>query len=76
VVRVGHTTLALRRREVESVWVELHHPGANASPLEGRGTASERVELHHPGSGALPREALDSASQGVELHRRHAPEAP
>jgi len=23
VVRVGHTTLALRRREVQSVWVEL-----------------------------------------------------
>src|SRR5215472_12839591 len=26
VVRVGHTTLALRRREAQSVWVELHHP--------------------------------------------------
>jgi ferrous iron transport protein A len=24
VVRVGHTTLALRRREARSVWVELH----------------------------------------------------
>src|SRR5215831_17525915 len=26
VVRIGHTTLALRRREAQSVWVELHHP--------------------------------------------------
>jgi ferrous iron transport protein A len=26
VVRVGTTTFALRRREVETVWVELAHP--------------------------------------------------
>jgi ferrous iron transport protein A len=26
VVRVGNTTLALRRREAESVWVELSRP--------------------------------------------------
>ena len=32
VVRVGHTTLALRRREAQSVWVELHHPESGASP--------------------------------------------
>ena len=25
VVRVGHTTLAMRRREAQSVWIELHH---------------------------------------------------
>ena len=24
VVRVGHTTLALRRREAESIWIQLH----------------------------------------------------
>jgi ferrous iron transport protein A len=28
VVRVGHTTLALRRREAESIWVELFRPEA------------------------------------------------
>jgi ferrous iron transport protein A len=28
VVRIGHTTLALRRREAESIWVELSRPGA------------------------------------------------
>ena len=37
VVRVGHTTLALRRREAESVWIELHRPGLSASP--------ERIDL-------------------------------
>jgi ferrous iron transport protein A len=55
VVRVGHTTLALRRREAQSVWVELQHSGANAPPLEARSSASERVELQHSGSSALPR---------------------
>ena len=28
VVRIGHTTLALRRREAQSVWVELSHTAA------------------------------------------------
>jgi ferrous iron transport protein A len=32
VVRIGNTTLALRRREAESVWVELSRPKAVASP--------------------------------------------
>jgi Fe2+ transport system protein FeoA len=34
-VRVGHTTLALRRREAESIYVELHRasiPGAASAP--------------------------------------------
>jgi hypothetical protein len=44
-VRVGHTTLALRRREAQSVWVELQHSGADAPPLEAHTSASERVEL-------------------------------
>ncbi|MDB6090351.1 MAG: Fe2+ transport system protein [Gammaproteobacteria bacterium] len=26
IVRIGHTTLALRRREAESIWVELSRP--------------------------------------------------
>ncbi len=29
VVRIGNTTLALRRREAESVWVELSRPNSN-----------------------------------------------
>jgi ferrous iron transport protein A len=32
VVRVGNTTLALRRREAESVWVEISRPKAMSSP--------------------------------------------
>jgi ferrous iron transport protein A len=34
VVRIGNTTLALRRREAESIWVELSRPKAvaNLSP--------------------------------------------
>src|SRR3981081_4803171 len=44
VVRVGHTTLALRRREAQSVWVEIQRSGSGASPLAGPAGASERVE--------------------------------
>ena len=32
VVRIGNTTLALRRREAESVWVELSRPATAATP--------------------------------------------
>ena len=30
VVRVGYTTLALRRREAENIWVEMSRPGTPA----------------------------------------------
>jgi ferrous iron transport protein A len=74
VVRVGHTTLALRRREAESVWVELHRPGSGTSPQAQVAGASERVELHRPHLAASP-ERIDllrsklAAAQGT-------PEAP
>ncbi|HEX4647363.1 MAG TPA: FeoA family protein [Steroidobacteraceae bacterium] len=32
VVRVGHTTLALRRREAQSIWIELQRSGSSAPP--------------------------------------------
>jgi ferrous iron transport protein A len=32
VVRVGNTTLALRRREAQNIWVELRRPEPAASP--------------------------------------------
>jgi ferrous iron transport protein A len=32
VVRIGHTTLALRRREAQSVWVELQHSATGPTP--------------------------------------------
>jgi Fe2+ transport system protein FeoA len=57
VVRVGHTTLALRRREAESIWVELQHAGSNAPPPGAHEPASERVQLHRastPGAAPAP----------------------
>src|SRR6516164_1544584 len=47
VVRVGHTTLALRRREAQSVWVELHHSVSDAPPRTRVDASADRVELHH-----------------------------
>jgi ferrous iron transport protein A len=49
VVRIGHTTLALRRREAQSVWVEL-----------ARDSAAGRVRLQRRGSHASPLEAHGS----------------
>src|ERR1700693_2257187 len=49
VVRVGHTTLALRRREAQSVWVEIQHSGSSASPPDALGCVSERVEISRSG---------------------------
>jgi ferrous iron transport protein A len=68
VVRIGHTTLALRRREAQTVWVELHHPGSDASPHTQVDAAADRVELHHPGSGVSPHAQVDAAAERVELH--------
>jgi ferrous iron transport protein A len=47
VVRVGHTTLALRRREAENVLVELHHTrvAAKALPHPAPAAVGEPVEL-------------------------------
>jgi ferrous iron transport protein A len=55
VVRVGHTTLALRRREAQSVWVELHHSEPATLPLAQVAGATKGVELHHSnGTGPAP----------------------
>jgi ferrous iron transport protein A len=32
VVRVGNTTLALRRREAQNIWIQIQHPGAALLP--------------------------------------------
>jgi ferrous iron transport protein A len=47
VVRVGHTTLALRRREAQSVWVELHHSNGNALPHTRVANAANGHTLPH-----------------------------
>ena len=54
VVRIGNTTIALRRREAQSVWVELHHPGSDASPQAQVDASADRVELQHSGTNAHP----------------------
>jgi ferrous iron transport protein A len=68
VVRVGHTTLALRRREVESVWVELHHSATATSPQMQVARAPNGVELHHSATATSPQTQVARAPSGVELH--------
>ena len=54
VVRIGNTTIALRRREAQSVWVELHHSGSDSPPHARVDASADRVELHHSGTNAYP----------------------
>ncbi len=67
VVRVGNTTLALRRREAQSVWVELHHSESGAPPQARVAGTANGVELHHSESGAPPQARVAGAANGVEL---------
>jgi ferrous iron transport protein A len=67
VVRVGHTTLALRRREAQSVWVELHHPGSGAPPQAQVAASADRVELHHSEPAARPQAQVAASADRVEL---------
>ena len=61
VVRVGHTTLALRRREAESIWVELQHSGAEASPQAPVADAREQIEIRRVESSVPLQAALAGA---------------
>jgi ferrous iron transport protein A len=45
VVRVGHTTLALRRREAQGIWVELQHPEAS---VQTKASATRHVRSVSP----------------------------
>jgi len=38
VVRVGHTTLALRRREAQSIWIEVDRSASGAAAREALGS--------------------------------------
>src|SRR5438270_125702 len=69
VVRVGNTTLALRRREAQSVWVELHHSESGAPPQARVAGTANGVELQHSGTNALPHEAPGGSGERVELLR-------
>src|SRR5256884_9530860 len=67
VVGVGNTALALRRREAQSVWVELHHSESGAPPQARVAGTANGVELHHSESGAPPQARVAGAANGVEL---------
>jgi ferrous iron transport protein A len=69
VVRVGNTTLALRRREAQSVWVELQHAVSSAPPQAQVAGAANGVEIQHSGTVARPLDARNSASERVEISR-------
>jgi ferrous iron transport protein A len=62
VVRVGHTTLALRRREAQSVWVELQHCVTSAPPQAQVAGAANGVEIQHSVTSAPPPEALGAVA--------------
>ena len=67
VVRVGHTTLALRRREVQSVWVDLHHCESIAPPRAQVAASAQRVDLHHSVAATPPQAQL------AQLHPAGSP---
>jgi ferrous iron transport protein A len=69
VVRVGNTTLALRRREAQSVWVELQHAVSSAPPQAQVAGAANGVELQHAVSSAPPQAQVAGAANGVEISR-------
>ena len=49
VVRVGNTTLALRRIEAEKIWVEITRQVPNSRPPNPPLEAPEGVEISRPG---------------------------
>ena len=67
VVRVGHTTLALRRREAQNVWVDLHHSESDALPRSQVVGSANGVDLHHSGSDTSPQAQVLRATNGVGL---------
>ncbi len=54
VVRVGHTTLALRRREAQSVWISLHDPEPDARSPAHTSEAPTHVRASGAGTGPAP----------------------
>lgn len=62
VVRVGNTTLALRRREAQNIWVELHRSGSVALPQAQLAGAANGVELQRPEPALSPHAALSPAA--------------
>jgi len=67
VVRVGNTTLALRRCEAETIWVEIQSRTSSSRPPYPTLEAPEGVEIKsRPSSSRPPYPALE-APEGVEI---------
>jgi ferrous iron transport protein A len=49
VVRIGNTTLALRRCEAENIWVDVTVPESTSRPPTPALSAAEGVEISRPG---------------------------
>jgi Fe2+ transport system protein FeoA len=49
VVRVGNTTLALRRREAEHIWVDIKAHVLGSRPPYASSNAPQGVEISRPG---------------------------
>ena len=54
VVRIGHTTLALRRREAESIWIELYRAAAPVAQIADAGDRIELLRSKLTAAGAAP----------------------
>ena len=76
VVRVGNTTLALRRREAQNIWVELHRSEASATPHAAVRNASEGVELQRAEPAVSPQAQVAGAANGIEIQAALSPAAP
>src|SRR5438552_6144666 len=68
VVRVGDTTLALRRREAQSVWDERHHSESGAPPQARVAGAANGDRKNDAEARAPPQEARGSTKKRDELH--------
>jgi ferrous iron transport protein A len=49
VVRIGNTTLALRRCEAENIWVDIRPPVPTSRPPTPAFNAADGVEISRPG---------------------------
>jgi len=69
VVRVGNTTLALRRCEAENIWVDVTVPESTSRPPTPALSAAEGVDVTVPELTSRPPTPALSAAEGVEISR-------
>src|SRR5581483_1975631 len=76
VVRVGNTTLALRRCEAEHIWVDTTAHGAGSRAPCPRPQAPERVDTTAQGAGSRPPYPRPQASERVDTTAQSAGSRP